>query len=179
MNEIRRHEHLRQGLDRGVPLQSMSTAIGKICPINFDERKSICFSLEKLPQFENFARIFDKTLLQSSNDKAAYHYYIQQSIRNVIRLLVQKNRIEPIKKVLEANNLLPKQIDLLDVLRRLRETAMERFLTTPFEEREKIDQIKSLNGRLVSNENEIKKLEKELAEAKAERDAEVSFHQTN
>ena len=51
---------------------------------------------------------------------------------------------------------------------------MERFLTTPLEEREKADQTKSLNTRLASNQSEISKLEKELADAIAERDAEVS-----
>ena len=52
---------------------------------------------------------------------------------------------------------------------------MERFLTTPLEEREKADQTKSLNARLSSNQAVIGKLEKELADAVAERDAEVSF----
>ena len=51
---------------------------------------------------------------------------------------------------------------------------MERFLTTPLEEREKSDQIKSLNTRLSSNQAVIAKLEKELSEAVAERDTEVS-----
>lgn len=50
---------------------------------------------------------------------------------------------------------------------------MERFLTTPFEEREKLEQMKSLNARLSSNESIISKLEKELNDAIAERDAEV------
>ncbi len=51
---------------------------------------------------------------------------------------------------------------------------MERFLTTPLEEREKVDQMKSLNTRLSSNEAIIAKLEKELNDAVAERDSEVS-----
>ncbi len=51
---------------------------------------------------------------------------------------------------------------------------MERFLTTPHEEREKIEQIKSLSTRLSSNEAIIAKLEKELNDAIAERDSEVS-----
>ena len=51
---------------------------------------------------------------------------------------------------------------------------MERFLTTPFEEREKAEQSKSLNARLAANQSVISKLEKELADANAERDAEVS-----
>ncbi len=57
---------------------------------------------------------------------------------------------------------------------------MERFLTTPLEEREKLEQMKSLNARLLSNETVIAKLEKELNDATAERDLEVgcffSFH---
>lgn len=52
---------------------------------------------------------------------------------------------------------------------------MERFLTTPFEEREKTEQSKSLNARLASNQSVISKLEKELADAIAERDGEVSW----
>jgi len=56
----------------------------------------------------------------------------------------------------------------------LRDSAMERFLTTPHEEREKIEQIKSLSTRLSSNEAIIAKLEKELNDAIAERDSEVS-----
>jgi len=56
----------------------------------------------------------------------------------------------------------------------LRDSAMERFLTTPLEEREKVDQMKSLNTRLSSNEAIIAKLEKELNDATAERDSEVS-----
>lgn len=56
----------------------------------------------------------------------------------------------------------------------LRESAMERFLTTPLEEREKAEQTKSLNARLAANQAVIAKLEKELADAIAERDGEVS-----
>ncbi len=55
----------------------------------------------------------------------------------------------------------------------LRDSAMERFLTTPLEEREKSEQIKSLGARLSSNEAIIAKLEKELNDAVAERDSEV------
>ncbi len=55
----------------------------------------------------------------------------------------------------------------------LRDSAMERFLTTPLEEREKLEQMKSLSTRLSSNEAVIMKLEKELNDAIAERDAEV------
>ncbi len=55
----------------------------------------------------------------------------------------------------------------------LRDSAMERFLTTPLEEREKSEQIKSLSARLSSNEAIIAKLEKELNDAVAERDSEV------
>ena len=51
---------------------------------------------------------------------------------------------------------------------------MERFLTTPLEEREKFEQTNSLNARLSSNQAVIAKLEKELHDATAERDAEVS-----
>lgn len=52
---------------------------------------------------------------------------------------------------------------------------MERFLTTPLEEREKLEQMKNLSERLSSNEAIIAKLEKELNDAIAERDAEVSL----
>ena len=65
-------------------------------------------------------------------------------------------------------------VSLLGILSVLRESAMERFLTTPFEEREKAEQSKSLNARLAANQSVISKLEKELADANAERDAEVS-----
>ena len=51
---------------------------------------------------------------------------------------------------------------------------MERFLTTPLEEREKFEQTNSLNARLSSNQAVIGKLEKELHDATAERDTEVS-----
>ncbi|CAF2818176.1 unnamed protein product [Rotaria sp. Silwood2] len=50
---------------------------------------------------------------------------------------------------------------------------MERFLTTPLEEREKFEQMKNLNTRLSSNEAIIAKLEKELNDAIAERDADL------
>lgn len=56
----------------------------------------------------------------------------------------------------------------------LRDSAMERFLTTPLEEREKLEQMKNLSTRLSSNEAIIAKLEKELNDVIAERDAEVS-----
>ncbi len=56
----------------------------------------------------------------------------------------------------------------------LKDSAMERFLTTPLEEREKFEQMKSLSARLSSNEAVIAKLEKELNDAIAERDSEVS-----
>lgn len=56
----------------------------------------------------------------------------------------------------------------------LRDSAMERFLTTPLEEREKGEQMQSLNTRLTANETVIAKLEKELNDAVADRDAEVS-----
>ena len=61
----------------------------------------------------------------------------------------------------------------LGLLKILRDSAMERFLTTPLEEREKLEQIKSLSTRLSSNQAIIAKLEKELNDAIAERDAEV------
>jgi hypothetical protein len=149
------------------------------------------FALEKLPQFENYSRRFNKSLSQNVNDKLAYHYYIQQSIRNVLRRLIhQQNRFDAIKRVLQNNHLLPPQKDVmrsyfkskilkiyfhqsLGILKMLRDSAMERFLTTPFEEREKLEQMKSLNARLSSNESIISKLEKELNDAIAERDAEV------
>jgi hypothetical protein len=51
---------------------------------------------------------------------------------------------------------------------------MERFLTTPLEEREKYEQIKNLSARLSSNEAVIAKLEKELNDVTAERDLDVS-----
>ena len=50
---------------------------------------------------------------------------------------------------------------------------MERFLTTPLEEREKSEQVKNLKERLSSNETIIAKLEKELNDVIAERDADV------
>jgi hypothetical protein len=65
-------------------------------------------------------------------------------------------------------------LSIQDTLKRLRETAMERFLTTPFEEREKAEQINNLNVRLTSNQTIIARLEKELNDAVAERDIEVS-----
>jgi hypothetical protein len=147
--------------------------------------------LEKLPQFENYTRRFNKPLSQNANDKLAYHYYIQQSIRNVLRRLVhEQNRFDAIKRVLQTNNLLPRPKDVmrmyfqfsgriysfisyLGILKMLRDSAMERFLTTPLEEREKLEQMKSLSTRLSSNEAVIMKLEKELNDAIAERDAEV------
>ncbi len=152
-------------------------------------------SLEKLPKFENYARRFDKSLSKNTNDKIAYNYYVQQSIRNVLRRLV--HRFDDIKRILQDNNLLPPQKDVirlyflknqifkkkkffffcrkyLGILKMLRDSAMERFLTTPLEEREKVDQMKSLNTRLSSNEAIIAKLEKELNDAIAERDSEVS-----
>ena len=58
----------------------------------------------------------------------------------------------------------------------LRDSAMERFLTTPLEEREKSEQVKSLKERLSSNETIIAKLEKELNDVIAERDSEVCKH---
>jgi hypothetical protein len=61
----------------------------------------------------------------------------------------------------------------LGLLKILRDSAMERFLTTPLEEREKLEQMKNLNIRLSSNEAIIAKLEKELNDVIAERDAEV------
>ncbi|CAF0877530.1 unnamed protein product [Rotaria sp. Silwood1] len=157
MNEIHKHEQLKQAYETNAPLQSVSNII------------------EKLPQFENYARRFDKSLSHNANEKIAYHYYIQQSIRNVLRrLLHQQNRFDAIKRILLNNNLLPQQKDIMQVLKMLRESAMERFLTTPLEEREKFEQMKNLNTRLSSNEAIIAKLEKELNDAIAERDAEVS-----
>lgn len=64
-------------------------------------------------------------------------------------------------------------MNLLGLLKILRDSAMERFLTTPLEEREKVEQMKSLSTRLSSNQTIIAKLEKELNDAIAERDAEV------
>lgn len=50
---------------------------------------------------------------------------------------------------------------------------MERFLTTPLEEKEKFEQMKNLSARLSSNQTVIAKLEKELNDAITERDTEV------
>jgi len=59
------------------------------------------------------------------------------------------------------------------LLKLLRESAMERFLTTPLEEKEKFEQMKNLSARLSSNQTVIAKLEKELNDAITERDTEV------
>jgi hypothetical protein len=77
--------------------------------------KSSCFfSLEKLPQVENYSRRFDKALFQNINEKLAYHYYIQQSIRNILRRLVhQQNRFDAIKRVVQNNHLSPPQKDVI------------------------------------------------------------------
>ncbi|CAF0814998.1 unnamed protein product [Rotaria sordida] len=158
MNEIRKHEQLKQAYETNASLQSVSNII------------------EKLPQFENYIRRFDKSLSNNANEKIAYHYYIQQSIHNVLRrLLHQQNRFDAIKRILQNNNLLPQQKDIMRVLKMLRESAMERFLTTPHEEREKFEQMNNLSTRLSSNEAIIAKLEKELNDAVAERDAEVKI----
>lgn len=131
-------------------------------------------NIEKLPQFENYTRRFDKSLSHNANEKIAYHYYIQQSIRNVLRGLLEKqNSFDRIKRILQDNNLLPPQKDSMRVLKMLRDSAMERFLTTPLEEREKLEQMKNLSTRLSSNEAIIAKLEKELNDAIAERDSEI------
>jgi hypothetical protein len=61
----------------------------------------------------------------------------------------------------------------LGLLKMLRDSAMERFLTTPVEESEKVEQVNSLNARLSANEAVIAKLEKELNDAIADRDLEV------
>lgn len=65
-----------------------------------------------MPQFENYTRRFDKALSQNANEKIAFHYYIQQSIRNVLRRL-QQNRYDIIKRTLQDNNLLPPQKDIM------------------------------------------------------------------
>ncbi|CAF2080759.1 unnamed protein product [Rotaria magnacalcarata] len=156
MNEIYRHEELKQAYETNSSIRTISNII------------------EKLPQLENYTRRFDKSLSYNANEKIAYHYYIQQSIRNVLRRLLQHNRFDAVKHILKNNNLLPPPKDLMRVLKMLRDSAMERFLTTPLEEREKVDQMKNLSIRLSSNEAVIAKLEKELNDAVAERDAEVS-----
>ncbi|CAF3787429.1 unnamed protein product [Rotaria magnacalcarata] len=155
MNEIYRHEELKQAYETNSSIRTISNII------------------EKLPQLENYTRRFDKSLSYNANEKIAYHYYIQQSIRNVLRRLLQHNRFDAVKHILKNNNLLPPPKDLMRVLKMLRDSAMERFLTTPLEEREKVDQMKNLSIRLSSNEAVIAKLEKELNDAVAERDAEI------
>jgi hypothetical protein len=71
------------------------------------------FSLDKLPQFENYTRRFNKPLSSNANEKLAYHYYIQQSIRNVLRRLNQQNRFDAIKRILHNNHLLPIPKDVM------------------------------------------------------------------
>ena len=72
-----------------------------------------CFA-EKLPQFENYTRRFGKSLSSNASEQIAYHYYMQQSIRNVLRrLLHEQNRLETIKRILKNNNLLPKQKEVM------------------------------------------------------------------
>ena len=44
----------------------------------------------------------------------AFHYYIQQSIRNILRRLVhEQNRFDAIKRILQNNGLLPPQKDVM------------------------------------------------------------------
>lgn len=145
--------------------------------------------LEKLPPFDNYSRRFNAPLSSNAHDKLAFHYYIQQSMRNILRRIIhQPNRLEAIKHVLQTHRLLPPSKDVTrmftlrsiliitncsGLLKILRDSAMERFLTTPLEEREKVEQMKNLSTRLSSNEAIIAKLEKELNDAIAERDAEV------
>jgi len=147
--------------------------------------------VDKLPQFDNYTRRFDPKLSNSVNEKFAFHYYIQQSLRNILRRLI--HRLESIKRILHENNLLPPGKDTIrslfslffiiilklflflsaGLLKLLRESAMERFLTTPLEEKEKFEQMKNLSARLSSNQTVIAKLEKELNDAITERDTEV------
>ncbi|CAF0890178.1 unnamed protein product [Didymodactylos carnosus] len=117
--------------------------------------------------------ISNMLMSQQQTEKAAYHYYIQQSIRNILRDILHKNRFDIIKETLSSNDLLPPQKEVMKILKTLRESAMERFLTTPNEEREKVEELTNLNDRLISNERVIRKLEKELNDAIQERDTEV------
>ena len=114
MSEIRKHEQLRFAYDNNAPLRSVAPIIGTANEIDDVASRSSSVFKEKLPQFENYARRFDKSLVQNTNEKIAFHYYIQQSIRNVLRRLAQQqNRMEAIKRILHANHLLPAQKDMM------------------------------------------------------------------
>lgn len=113
MSEIRKHEQMRLAYENNAPLKSVAPIIGteRVGSLTLH----LFFSFEdKLPQFENYARRFDKSLVQNTNEKIAFHYYIQQSIRNVLRRLSQQqNRMDAIKRILQAKNLLPAQKDMM------------------------------------------------------------------
>ena len=72
---------------------------------------------EKLPPFENYSRRFNSNLSQNAHEKLAFHYYIQQSMRNILRRIVhQPNRLEAIKHVLQTHRLLPPSKDVTRTL---------------------------------------------------------------
>lgn len=97
LNEIRKHEQLRQAYESNSPLQSVSSIV------------------EKLPSFDNYLRRFEKLSISSnSNDRIAFHYYVQQSVRNVLRRLTQNpTQMDSIKRILHANHLLPEPKDVI------------------------------------------------------------------
>ncbi|CAF1050893.1 unnamed protein product [Didymodactylos carnosus] len=152
--EIDRHNRLKIAYESGRSLKSISNI------------------LESLPQYENYSKRLGLTTSQQQTEKAAYQYYVQQSIRNIVRNILHNNQFDIIKQTLASNNLLPEEKDVMKILKTLKENAMERFLTTPNEEREKVEEIRNLNDRLISNEGVIRKLEKELNDAIQERDTE-------
>jgi hypothetical protein len=63
----------------------------------------------------------------------------------------------------------------LDLLNEVREIVHERLLTTPNEQKEKTEYLKELLLREKTNNELIRKLKDELAQAQAEKDKEVDL----
>lgn len=114
----------------------------------------------------------DQNELQEEKAKSAKS--VQDSFRKIIRMLRATPTTKVVLKRMETNTTGEMGFQKIrNGLCELREVVLERLLTTPAEERERRDMVLEVSQRHSANQKLIDSLEKEVAAANKNKDAEV------
>jgi hypothetical protein len=120
---------------------------------------------------KNLIESYDKghfTVNGSSQTKESMELLIKMSCKDIIRALILKPILYESVKVKNS-----KENELILYLSELKDLMNERLLTTPNEQREKIEYLKELIAREKSNNDVIKKLREEQSQVLADKDKDV------
>ncbi|XP_043094805.1 dynein regulatory complex protein 10 [Puntigrus tetrazona] len=121
------------------------------------------------------AMVLDASLKQSEEQLTKLAKAIEDSFRNIMRLLRATPSTREVLKGIKSNPGQEMESLALKVgLCELREIVLERLLTTPAEERERREMMLEVSLRHSSNQELIDSLEKQVASAIKDKDTEIS-----